>query len=779
MTGRTRRSKQATEVGASFEVRKRKKTLRDGKDLSVKKTCQPAELSSEEKIEDALESQTEADTSTIHLLKRDPSPPPPPAADEVDFGEDLPSDLQSIESDETPEKLGKDDPDYDGGESDADFHSEDEYEDDSEAEAASDAVDESMEEADGDDDDVGDWQRRARPQQRSSSSKRNADAQNGHAFNNGVGAELVPWLKKNFRLSYNPQAIMPRSLLYSKYQRFCAENNMAVVNSACLGKVLRRTFPGVDTRRLGRRGESKYHYIGLEMNPNRNKEGNSEAEDAAAVAALQQAIAAEKERPRRPPVDPIGRVTQVRSPVFRALAALDMEDRETVLLEVLNKLTMGIGAGHTSFVPLCLQREDGWSSKLPVREGGTEEERAAKIQKLGEFVVSFRIHLGVVAHCMINGAFVTLPAVFRNFWINREESIQIPSALSVTQGPAASIAALQDIVGPDVFTRFITDSYLILYGNVLENFAPNFQAAPGGAYFQLLNEFLIKLPKWTLSLINGVDSPIPPAIADMLYCGSLAFSLVLRKRVALLASFSRVDCLQSDQQKVDYVIKLFRRIAQLWPKFVRINLTEEEDRRAQRYIACSIDAMQHPPSLSSWQSWLNKSLRECLDAAESFSPKEIRVQANEKVLRDFLFLWMQICDILTERLQTNIRPLIGPPEPLYWLLEFLQRYVTCRVEEELVALAEDTSLNIVFTNALKERTQEGATNGQQPLGAVSLNVLVSNFGDCFRTGMPSKPFFFAGNAELQPFIPMPDDQKVPEVQPATRKEPSLLELLLR
>ena len=54
-------------------------------------------------------------------------------------------------------------------------------------------VDESGE--DGQDDEVGEWQscvsRRARPQPRSSSAKRNADAQNGHAFNNGVGAELV------------------------------------------------------------------------------------------------------------------------------------------------------------------------------------------------------------------------------------------------------------------------------------------------------------------------------------------------------------------------------------------------------------------------------------------------------------------------------------------------------------------------------------------------------------------------------------------------------------
>ena len=86
-------------------------------------------------------------------------------------------------------------------------------------------------------------------------------------------------------------------------------------------------------------------------------------------------------------------MTQVRSQVFRALAALDMEDRETVLMEILNKLTMGIGAGHTSFVPLYLQREETWLTKLPVKQDSSESEIQAK---LGEFVVSFRIHLGVI-----------------------------------------------------------------------------------------------------------------------------------------------------------------------------------------------------------------------------------------------------------------------------------------------------------------------------------------------------------------------------------------------
>ena len=81
----------------------------------------------------AVNSSDESDLTPAYY--RDPSLP---LASELQVGEDLISDLQSCGSDETPEKIGKDDPDYSAAASDVDFPSEDEYADDSDAEAASD-----------------------------------------------------------------------------------------------------------------------------------------------------------------------------------------------------------------------------------------------------------------------------------------------------------------------------------------------------------------------------------------------------------------------------------------------------------------------------------------------------------------------------------------------------------------------------------------------------------------------------------------------------------------
>lgn len=40
---------------------------------------------------------------------------------------------------------------------------------------------------------------------------------------------------------------------------------MTVLNPASFGKLVRVLFPGLKTRRLGVRGESKYHYVNFSL----------------------------------------------------------------------------------------------------------------------------------------------------------------------------------------------------------------------------------------------------------------------------------------------------------------------------------------------------------------------------------------------------------------------------------------------------------------------------------------------------------------------------------
>lgn len=60
---------------------------------------------------------------------------------------------------------------------------------------------------------------------------------------------------------------LPRSTLYAHYLRHCSAHRLEPVNAASFGKLIRSVFVGLRTRRLGTRGNSKYHYYGIRAKP--------------------------------------------------------------------------------------------------------------------------------------------------------------------------------------------------------------------------------------------------------------------------------------------------------------------------------------------------------------------------------------------------------------------------------------------------------------------------------------------------------------------------------
>ena len=56
---------------------------------------------------------------------------------------------------------------------------------------------------------------------------------------------------------------VPRNRVYTFYTQRCGTERVDTLNPASFGKLVRIIFPGIATRRLGVRGESKYHYVNL------------------------------------------------------------------------------------------------------------------------------------------------------------------------------------------------------------------------------------------------------------------------------------------------------------------------------------------------------------------------------------------------------------------------------------------------------------------------------------------------------------------------------------
>ncbi|ORY17684.1 hypothetical protein BCR34DRAFT_24143 [Clohesyomyces aquaticus] len=70
------------------------------------------------------------------------------------------------------------------------------------------------------------------------------------------------WLKSVCKTA---KTSVPRNRVYSRYAERCATERVIPLNPASFGKLVRVIFPGIQTRRLGVRGESKYHYVDLAL----------------------------------------------------------------------------------------------------------------------------------------------------------------------------------------------------------------------------------------------------------------------------------------------------------------------------------------------------------------------------------------------------------------------------------------------------------------------------------------------------------------------------------
>lgn len=71
------------------------------------------------------------------------------------------------------------------------------------------------------------------------------------------------WLMSN--CVTDNESYVRRGRIFAQYAASCAQHQLKPLSQATLGKLIRALFPFLKTRRLGMRGQSKYHYCGLKL----------------------------------------------------------------------------------------------------------------------------------------------------------------------------------------------------------------------------------------------------------------------------------------------------------------------------------------------------------------------------------------------------------------------------------------------------------------------------------------------------------------------------------
>lgn len=73
------------------------------------------------------------------------------------------------------------------------------------------------------------------------------------------------WLMHNCERVPDTSVAVPRNRVYARYVTVCANEKIKPLNPASFGKLVRLLYPEIKTRRLGVRGQSKYHYCGIRL----------------------------------------------------------------------------------------------------------------------------------------------------------------------------------------------------------------------------------------------------------------------------------------------------------------------------------------------------------------------------------------------------------------------------------------------------------------------------------------------------------------------------------
>ncbi|XP_065904590.1 transcription factor RFX3-like isoform X2 [Dysidea avara] len=409
----------------------------------------------------------------------------------------------------------------------------------------------------------------------------------------------VQWLLEHFETADGVS--LPRSTLYNHYLRHCAANKIDAVNAASFGKLIRSVFVGLKTRRLGTRGNSKYHYYGIRIKP-----------DSPLNTFPQDEIVAIRSAPN-----------QQRRDEMKEEGGADHD-------------LMASGSGHSAASTMQQQHQqylgdvDVVLQNFPEIEwGSTPIPVTITDDHLSEFTILYREHCEAILDVVVNLQFQMVEALWQNFW--RSANAAPPSPGSDTNDdfeqrlPKDKLALL---IGCTPVVTFMCQCDYMLYQCIVDVLIPEVLRHIPGTLTQAIRNFAKSLEGWLSSSLQGY----PSAFTSAKLAAVVAFSQTLRRYTSLnhLAQAARAVLQNSTQ------------ISQMLADLNRVdfaNVQEQaswvcqcEESLVSRLEQSFKQTLQQQNSLEQWATWLDDVVSHVLQPYEA-SPQ------FSKAARQFLLKW--------------------------------------------------------------------------------------------------------------------------------------------
>ncbi|XP_041432858.1 DNA-binding protein RFX2 isoform X2 [Xenopus laevis] len=413
----------------------------------------------------------------------------------------------------------------------------------------------------------------------------------------------LQWLLDNYETAEGVS--LPRSSLYNHYLRHCQDHKLDPVNAASFGKLIRSVFMGLRTRRLGTRGNSKYHYYGIRLKP--DSPLNRIQEDAQYMAIRQQPIH-QKQRPAQK-IDGMGEnpanSSQHASPE-QSVAAQSQHHQQFI---------------DTSHVFPDFPAPDLGSLLLP--EGIT-------MTDIKNLQLMYRRHCEATIDVVMNLQFQYIEKLWQAFWNSKPSSPDGSNPMSSEdeQEPIIPNEKLMVLCKYEPIMRWMRNCDHILYQALVEILIPDVLRPVPSTLTQAIRNFAKSLEGWLTNAMCDFPQQIVHAKVGVVS----AFAQTLRRYTSLnhlaqaaravLQNTSQINQMLSDLNRVDFA-----------------NVQEQaswvcqcDEGMVQKLEQDFKLTLQQQSSLDQWANWLDNVVTQVLKPHEG-SP------SFPKAARQFLLKW--------------------------------------------------------------------------------------------------------------------------------------------
>lgn len=385
----------------------------------------------------------------------------------------------------------------------------------------------------------------------------------------------VQWLLDNYETAEGVS--LPRSTLYCHYLLHCQEQKLEPVNAASFGKLIRSVFMGLRTRRLGTRGNSKYHYYGLRIKA--SSPLLRLMEDQQHLAMRQQPFS-QKQR-----MKPIQKMEGMRNGVGGGQqSASGLSD----ISSQVQQYQQFLDASRTlpEFGDIDLQ-----GKPLP---------DAITVADIKAFQLLYREHCEAIVDVVVNLQFTLVETLWKTFWrFNQaQHSDNTVDDEAEKRLPKDSLVLLSKY---EPLLKWCRDCDHQLYQGLVETLIPDVLRPIPSALTQAIRNFAKSLESWLTSAMMN----IPEEMVRVKVGAASAFAQTLRRYTSLnhlaqaaravLQNTAQINQMLSDLNRVDFT-----------------NVQEQAswvcrcaDRVVQRLEQDFKLTLQQQSSLEQWAVWLD------------------------------------------------------------------------------------------------------------------------------------------------------------------------------